>query len=94
MNHEKDALLGLQPKSPLRIDTSNSKGFYRNPAPSSLSSIKLVQEQTVENAVAVRKRSRSYTVSADMTPSALNPIQRGKRKLWGQLPFICAFGML
>ena len=38
-------------------------------------------------------RSRFSTVNADMTPSHLNPITRGRRELYGSLPFVSAFGM-
>ena len=66
-----------------------SSGINRS---ASLSKIKLTLEKTVEEDVSVRKRSRSSTVSVDMTPSDLNPIVQGRRELFGSLPFFSAFG--
>lgn len=37
--------------------------------------------------------NRSHSVGGDMKPSRLNPLQMGRRDLYGSLPFIGVFGM-
>eukprot|EP01041_Mallomonas_annulata_P002850 gene2850-5605_t len=97
MNAEKEKLIPhLSPTVRARLrdmETGRSTIPAKTSKIRSLSTIDTYEEETAKQDKIGKQRSRFYTVDADMTPSALNPIKRGRRELYGSLPFVSAFGM-
>jgi len=90
---EFEALL-VNPVNPEPFDLTRARtNFYKSTATVSASKIKTKEEESVQQDIFTRKRSRSNTVSVDMTPSELNPTMLERRELYVVLPFVSAFGM-